>query len=62
MTRALLSVGVGAPVALGAMMVLFVAEYLRISGRRRPALLYPVALVAIVVLMGLIVARFAKYA
>ena len=61
MTRTLLSSGVGVPIALLAMLLLFRLEMFTVTRRLRPALMRTSAALAIGVLLVLIVARFAKY-
>lgn len=62
MSRTLLSSGVGVPIALLAMLLLFRLEMFTVTRRLRPALMRTSAALVIVVLLVLIVARFAKYA
>jgi hypothetical protein len=61
MTSRLLSAGIGVPVALLAMCALFLAEMFNVTGRARPILVRSSAVLACVVLLGLIAARFMKY-
>ena len=62
MTRTLLSVGVGAPLALICMALWFLIELLNLSGRKRPELLDRAAVVTTAVLIFVVVARFVEYA
>jgi hypothetical protein len=61
-TRTLLSAGIGVPIALAAMFVLFIIEVAHVTGRPRPPLARSSAVVIIAVLVFVIVARFVKYA
>ena len=61
MTRTLLSSGVGVPIALLAMLLLFRLEMFTVTRRLRPALMRTSAALVICVLLVLIIARFAKY-
>jgi hypothetical protein len=62
MIRTLLSVGVGAPIALVCMTLWFLIELLNLSGRKRPELLDRAAVVTTAVLIFMVVARFLEYA
>lgn len=62
MTRTLLSVAVGVPIALVCMALWFLIELLNLSGRKRPELLDRAAVVTTAVLIFMVVARFAEYA
>jgi len=62
MTRTLLSVGVGAPIALVCVSLWFLVELLNLSGRKRPELLDRAVVVTTAVLIFMVVARFVKYA
>lgn len=61
MTRTLLSPGVGIPIALLAMALLFLVELFNVSKRPRPGAARLSAVVVALVLLGLVVARFARY-
>jgi hypothetical protein len=60
-SRILLSAGVGVPIALLAMSLWFLVEMFDLSGRR-PGRVRVSALLVTVVLLGLVAARFVKYA
>lgn len=62
MIRTLLSVKVGAPLALTAMALLFFVEYFIITGRKRPRNLDHAVKVVTSLVLVIVIARFAKYA
>jgi len=62
MSRTLLSAGVGVPIAILTMTLLFLIETIRVSGRPRPPGMRSAALLAGTVLMVFIAARFMTYA
>ena len=62
MSRTMLTIGFGVPVALLAMTLLFAIEAYNLTGRKRPMLLAPLAAITTCLLVGIVVARFAEYA
>jgi hypothetical protein len=61
MSRSFLSSGVGVPLALVTLALLFLLEMVRVSGRPRPFGMRSVTAVAVVGLLAFIAARFMAY-
>jgi|tagenome__1003787_1003787.scaffolds.fasta_scaffold18845074_2 hypothetical protein len=61
MSHSFLSSGVGVPLALFTMTLLFLLDMTRVSGRPRPFGMRSVTVVAVVALLAFIAARFMAY-